>query len=460
MNDVTVRLNNVSKYYKLYNSPKDRLKEALHPLGRKYHREFYALQNITLEIGKGEIVGIVGKNGSGKSTLLKLISGVLKQNSGSMLVKGKISALLELGAGFNPEFTGLQNIYFYATVLGIGRIEIQSKLDEIIEFADIGEFINQPLKTYSSGMRSRLGFATAIHVEPDILILDEVLAVGDALFKRKCYAKMEEFFNNGKTVIYVSHSPSSINRICSRAVFLEAGRVLLDGDAKQVTSWYQKYMYASPENLIKVRSQIEELGRKSGDTKGSASGKETRRIEKDKGGISYRIPDFSPKSTLEYRNKPVRIYDAKIIDSNGNVVNVLRYGEVYTYKVKYKSELDEAVYSAAFGFDIKDQKGLRITAIESIHSFKNNFFLDKFLPGEEVSVEFEFTCLLGAGLYFTDNGISIFSSGEQEVLNRITDIMCFKVQESSDRIFGGICNCFTQVKIRKDSKLIAMQKSA
>jgi len=192
--EIAISLKNVSKYYKLYNKPKDRLKEALSRSGKIYHKKFYATKNLDLEIKKGEILGIVGKNGSGKSTLLKLITGVLTPDEGSITVNGKISALLELGSGFNPEFTGMQNIFFYGTILGFSKEEMKEKLDDILAFADIGDFIQQPLKTYSSGMKSRLGFAVAVHIDPEILILDEVLAVGDILFRRKCYAKMEEFF--------------------------------------------------------------------------------------------------------------------------------------------------------------------------------------------------------------------------------------------------------------------------
>ena len=184
MSDIAISIKNVSKYYKLYNSPKDRLKESLSFSNKQYHKKFYATQNLSLDIKKGEILGIVGKNGSGKSTLLKLITSVLTPDEGSIKVNGKISALLELGSGFNPEFTGIENIFFYGTILGFSKQEMEAKLDDIIAFADIGDFIYQPLKSYSSGMKSRLGFAVAIHIEPEILILDEVLSVGDVLFQR------------------------------------------------------------------------------------------------------------------------------------------------------------------------------------------------------------------------------------------------------------------------------------
>ena len=186
MNDIAIKLQGISKYYKLYNMPKDRLKEALHPFNKKYHKRFYVLNDLNIEIMKGDILGVVGRNGCGKSTLLKLITGVLQSNGGKVSVNGKITALLELGVGFNPEFTGIDNIKFYSKILGITEEDLQIKLPLIADFAELGEFLYQPVKTYSSGMKARLGFSVAVHVDPEILILDEVLAVGDALFRRKC----------------------------------------------------------------------------------------------------------------------------------------------------------------------------------------------------------------------------------------------------------------------------------
>ena len=244
MQPVVISLKGVSKFYKLYQANKDRLKEALHPLGKKYHRDYYAIRALNLEVRRGEVLGIVGRNGCGKSTLLKLVSKVLQPNEGEIRVSGKVTALLELGAGFNPEFTGRENIRFYSTILGLSIKEIEQLTPAIIEFAELGQFIDQPVKTYSSGMKSRLGFAVAVHVEPDILILDEVLAVGDAAFKRKCFAKMEEFFKAGKTVLFVSHDANSVNKLCTRAVLLHGGNIILDGEPKDVTRFYEKLAYA------------------------------------------------------------------------------------------------------------------------------------------------------------------------------------------------------------------------
>lgn len=237
-NDIVVKLDNVSKYYKLYNSPKDRLKEALNPFRKKYHRDFYALNNISFELRKGECLGIIGKNGMGKSTLLKLIAHIIEPSSGTIQVNGTVSALLELGTGFNPEFTGLENIYFYGTILGFKKNEIEGKVKEIVDFADIGEFINQPVKTYSSGMFVRLAFAVQTSLKPDILLVDEVLSVGDIFFQQKCHARIEELMSAGSSLILVSHDMSLIEKYSKQVLLLDHGKCLFQGDPHKAVHLY------------------------------------------------------------------------------------------------------------------------------------------------------------------------------------------------------------------------------
>ena len=247
MGKTVLQLKGVTKVYKLYCNPLDRLKESLHPMRKKYHKDFYALKGIDLEVQKGEIVGIIGKNGSGKSTLLKIITGVLSQTRGSIRVNGKISALLELGAGFNPEFTGMENIYLNGAIMGYTKDEVDQKIDNILGFAEIGEFIYQKVKTYSSGMFARLAFAVAINVDPDILIVDEALAVGDNRFQAKCYRKIEGFVKQGKSVIMVTHDVEVVRKFCDKVLWMDNGSVYAVGDVFDITSKYVEYMNTDSE---------------------------------------------------------------------------------------------------------------------------------------------------------------------------------------------------------------------
>lgn len=237
-----IHVENLNKVYNLYERPMDRLKEALHPGGRSYHREFYALRDVSFAVERGETVGIVGRNGSGKSTLLKILAGVLTPTAGRTAVNGRVSSLLELGAGFNPELTGLENVYLQGTLMGFSRQEMEARVPAILEFANIGEFIHQPVKCYSSGMFVRVAFACAINVDPDILIVDEALSVGDVRFQVKCNRKFSEFREMNKTILLVSHSGSDVVRLCNRAIWLDGGRVRRVGPAKRIVEEYSAWM--------------------------------------------------------------------------------------------------------------------------------------------------------------------------------------------------------------------------
>ena len=242
MSETAIRVQNVTKLYKLYDKPSDRFRESLKKKKKVLHREHYALHDLNFDIKKGECVGIIGTNGSGKSTILKIITGVLNPTSGNVEIDGRISALLELGAGFNMEYTGLENVYLNGTMIGFTKKEIDAKLDSILEFADIGEFIHQPVKTYSSGMFVRLAFAVAINIDPEILIVDEALSVGDVFFQTKCYKKFEEFKEQGKTILFVSHDLSSIGKYCDRVVLLNKGEKLAEGGAKEMVNLYRRVL--------------------------------------------------------------------------------------------------------------------------------------------------------------------------------------------------------------------------
>lgn len=241
MKDIVIKVSSLDKVYRLYDKPIDRLKEALNICKKKYHKEYYALQGVDFEVTRGETIGIVGTNGSGKSTLLKIITGVLNPTVGEVEVNGKISALLELGAGFNPEYTGIENIYLNGTISGYSKEEMDKKIDVILAFADIGDFVYQPVKTYSSGMFVRLAFAVAINIDPDILIIDEALSVGDNIFQAKCYKKFEELKDKGATIVLVTHDIDSVRRFCGRCIWLDKGIMKEAGDAEKVTSHYMSY---------------------------------------------------------------------------------------------------------------------------------------------------------------------------------------------------------------------------
>lgn len=277
-NHTAIKVDSISKVYPLYNTQRDRLKEALHPFRKSYHTDFYALRNISFEIEKGESVGIVGQNGSGKSTLLKILSKVLTPTSGSFNISGRVISLLELGSGFNPHLTGIENIYFYGTLLGFTKKSIEAKFDQILSFADIGQHAQQPLKTYSSGMRSRLAFAVASNVDPDILILDEVLAVGDLRFKQKCYRVMDSLIDRKRTVILVSHDTGAITNFCNKTIWLDKGEICEIGASVDVVKRYVGFMTYGMET-----KQYGEGAKKGQDidnkTKNKANPKETTKIK-------------------------------------------------------------------------------------------------------------------------------------------------------------------------------------
>ncbi|WP_415407447.1 ABC transporter ATP-binding protein [Sulfurovum sp. CS9] len=437
MNDIAISLKNVSKYYKLYNSPQDRLKESLSFSDKEYHKKFYATKNLNLEIKKGEIIGIVGKNGSGKSTLLKLITGVLTPNEGSIQVNGKISALLELGSGFNPEFTGMQNIFFYGTILGFSKKEMEEKLDDILAFADIGEFIDQPLKTYSSGMKSRLGFAVAVHIDPEILILDEVLAVGDILFKRKCYAKMEEFFKGGKTILYVSHDANSVNELCTRAIFLNDSNILLDDDAKTVTAFYQKYLFSNKETKKQI---IDDLRQQSTQKNTKEPQKNiaktelktaTKRKKTHSENNIYFAEGLQSESLQKVQNHQVDIFDPKILNSDGEQVNMLIIDKTYYLTFIIKTPI--LIKQVSYGAQIKGLKG----DIIANASLKNaNLLIDEMSKGE-YKITWSFVCKLLPGTYLIDTSSTGIVYYEREVLCRVFDHLMFKVLGQSDLLYQG-----------------------
>lgn len=463
MNAIAIQLEQVSKFYKLYDSPKDRFKEALDPFRRRRHRDFFALQNISLTIRKGEILGVVGRNGSGKSTLLKLLTGVIPPSSGSLTVNGRISALLELGSGMNPDLNGIQNIYFGGVMMGIPPKEMTARMDEIIAFADIGDFINQPLKTYSSGMKARLGFALAVSMNPEILVIDEVLSVGDDLFRRKCYARMEEFFKGGKTILFVSHDANSINQLCSRAILLDKGECLLDGPPKMVTMYYQKMIYSRPEHQKAILEEIRRLdanpARKenfdetAGESLQAEIDKEINDALPGEATINetvensvlkpYYLPQLISKSVVECRNDEADISDIEIVTEEGTRVNVLVHGQ--RYYLQYKVIFNVTLNTLQFSNTIKTETGQSIAGYT--YPDKDSYIEKQIVKGTVITYKMSFDCLLiGGKNYYLNIGLRTFEGAESMVVNRIVDACVFRVI-SDNRTNGGLISLNQKVWI-------------
>lgn len=383
MSDTAVRFDNVTKIYKLYDSPKDRFKETFSIRKKRYSKDFYALNDVSFTINRGETVGIVGKNGSGKSTLLKMLTGVLSQTAGTIGVSGKISALLELGAGFNMEFTGMENIYLNGTILNISKEEMDKRLDSIISFADIGEFIHQPVKTYSSGMFVRLAFSVAIHVDPEILIVDEALAVGDTRFQMKCMDKFVEFMNAGKTVIIVSHDLNMIKRFCKRAIWLNDGALVMDGDVDTVTDIYNDFLKSGLTFDEYSKSlQVEKNGTEEGN------------IGKDDAEESS-ASGYGRDAGID-KNAIAEVSRVRLFDKVGNEISDVPFGEDITLEIDYEV-FEENVAHPVLGVAIRSVDHKYICGL-------NTLLDDKKIPwvkGHNVCrLTYERFNLTGGGYYF------------------------------------------------------------
>lgn len=361
-NEYAIEVNNVSKVYKLYDKPIDRLKEAFSIRGKSRHKEFYALDSVDFKVKRGESIGIVGKNGSGKSTLLKIITGVLSPSAGNVNVNGKVSALLELGTGFNNEYTGLENIYLTGTIMGYTKEEMDKKVPEIIEFADLGDFIHQPVKTYSSGMYVRLAFAVSINVDPDILIVDEALSVGDIRFQRKCFRKIEEF-KKTKTFILVSHDMSSITKFCDRVVWINEGVVKNIGDPLEITKEFRAFMIEAKFNADELKNKTQKIG---------------------KGTEEFAFDPISNDSDVMGDGK-AKIEGYLITDGDGNKISVADSESKINvmFKVKVHEDIDDAIA----GFTFKDKMG-------NIIFQTNTFVMEKkfdLCGGNDYVFKFSFT---------------------------------------------------------------------
>lgn len=427
MSEIAVSIENVSKCFQRYAHPVDRLKDLLFSQQSRADH-FWALRNVNLEIPRGKTLGLVGRNGSGKSTLLQILVGTLNATSGQVKVAGRVSALLELGSGFNPEFTGRQNVFFNGRILGLHREEIERRFDEIAKFADIGDFIDQPVKTYSSGMFVRLAFAVATSVDPDIFIVDEALSVGDEIFQRKCFARIKAIQERGGTVIFVSHSATSIIELCNTAALIDQGELLLQGKPKFIVSKYHKLIYAPAEQLEGVRQEIRELNSYPSEQSIQTTSSENQ-LQPQLNEVSEDSydPNLIPKSTVNYLSRGAEIEEPHIKNLAGETVNLLRHGEQYIYC--YKVKFTQPSYGVRFGMLIKTNSGFELGGAAS-HSPNNP--IEIIAPGKTVKVEFKFTCCLLSGVYFLNSGVVGLVDGVEMFLHRCTDIAMFRVQPETD----------------------------
>ena len=409
-NDVVIKVEHLDKMYKLYDRQRDRVREALGLTRRKLYKEHYALRDVNLEVKKGETVGIIGTNGSGKSTILKIITGVLSPTAGNVEINGRISALLELGAGFNMEFTGIENIYLNGTMIGFSNAEIDAKLQNILDFADIGDFVYQKVKTYSSGMFVRLAFAVAINIDPEILIVDEALSVGDVFFQNKCYHKFEEFKKEGKTILFVSHDLSSISKYCDRVVLLDRGKKLSEGRPKEIIDMYKKVLVHQMDSDMADSEKVDSSG-------------------KPAAGNTWKSKMLLNPTNDTYGSGLAEIVDFCLVDNSGNITNTVIKGDSFTVRVK--ARFNEKISEPIIAVSIKNRMGVEITGTNTMFEKVSTGEPDE---GDELIVNFTQDMYLQGGEYLVSLGLVGYRAGEFTVYHRLYDIFNIQVISSKDTV--------------------------
>ena len=455
---LAISVREVTKVYKLYDRPIDRLKEALDLRHRSFHRDFFALDKLSFEVKKGETVGIIGTNGSGKSTILKIITGVLSPTTGEVTVDGKISALLELGAGFNSDYTGMENIYMNGTMMGYSREEMEKKVPEILSFADIGDFVNQPVKTYSSGMFVRLAFALAISVEPEILIVDEALSVGDVFFQAKCYRRMEEMMKNGTTILMVSHDMGSIIKYCSKVVLLNRGHFVAEGPAGEMVDLYKKILANQMDDLQEaVEERLNAAAEKAGITDGTGkitgakdgSGHPAGENGEEASGGNAGQKRMKDRMTLnpdvqEYGDGRAEFLDLGTLDEKGNVTNLLIKGEYFTIReiVRFHAPIEMPIFT----YTLRDKKGTDLSGTNTMYEGAD---IKPVGPGDEYIVEFRQKMTLQGGEYLLSMSCTGYENGEHTVYHRLYNIAGITVISNKNTV--GVYDMESQVTIQRRS---------
>ena len=456
--EYAISVEDVTKVYKMYDKPIDRLKEALSPAHKEYHKDFYALNGISFAVERGQTVGIIGTNGSGKSTILKIITGVLTPTAGKVTVDGKISALLELGAGFNMDYTGIENIYMNGTMMGYSRKEMDGKLSEILDFAEIGDFVYQPVKTYSSGMFVRLAFALAINVDPEILIVDEALSVGDVFFQAKCYRRMEEIRQSGTTILMVTHDMGSIIKYCDKVVLLNKGHCVAEGAPGHMVDLYKKILAGQMDLLEEVKE-------------GEADGRAGSREGQEEGGGEDWMSDFSGElagggrradasphklmkeqitinaNRTEYGDGRAEIYDLGLFDEKGSLTNLLLKGERFTIRecIRFNADIEAPIFT----YTIKDKKGTDLTGTNTMYEGAD---IKPVKAGDEYQVEFNQKMNLQGGEYLLSMSCTGFEQGEHVVYHRLYDVANITVISNKNTV--GVYDMESQVKAVRYEKNI------
>ncbi len=427
MSDIAIQVEHLNKMYKLYDKPIDRLKESLGLSKQKRYKEHYALRDVSLTVRRGETVGIIGTNGSGKSTILKIITGVLNPTGGKVEVNGRISALLELGAGFNMEYSGLENVYLNGTMIGFSREEIDQKLEDILNFADIGEFIYQPVKTYSSGMFVRLAFAVAINIEPEILIVDEALSVGDVFFQAKCYRKFEEFKKLGKTILFVSHDLGSISKYCDRVILLNKGVKLKEGEPKEIIDLYKKVL---------VNQFSENMDEDSNEAVTVQS------MEKKKGENWKDYMLLNPE-VQSYGDGRAEIEDFGVFDETGSITNTVY--KMKAFAVRMRIRFQQTIHNPILAFSLKDLKGTELSGTNTVIEKVDTGTVK---AGEIIKIQFSQIMRLQGGQYLLQLGCTGFENGDNFVVyHRLYDVCC--IQVVADKTTVGYFDMDSSVEYKK-----------
>nr|WP_301910214.1 ABC transporter ATP-binding protein [uncultured Blautia sp.] len=417
MSEFAIQVKHLDKMYKLYNKPSDRLRETL---GFKVPvREHYALRDVNFQVERGETVGIIGTNGSGKSTILKIITGVLNPTAGEVKVDGRISALLELGAGFNMEYTGIENVYLNGTMMGFSKEEVDARLQDILDFADIGDFVYQPVKSYSSGMFVRLAFAVAINIDPEILIVDEALSVGDVFFQAKCYRKFEEFKKLGKTILFVSHDLSSISRYCDRVILLNKGVKLEEGSPKQMVDMYKQLLVGQDP----------------------AKAEEKKEEQKESWSQQFQV---NP-NMLEYGTKLAEIVDFAVLDDKDRCTNTIEKSS--SFRIRMKVVFHQDIQEPIIAYTFKDIKGTEITGTNTLFEKKS---VEHSLAGDSCTVTFEQEMFLQGGEYLLSFGCTGYKDGEFTVFHRLYDACNITVVSNKNTV--GFYDMNSKVEIRYGEK--------